>query len=72
MRWLVAEDQFATEGLGEDGLGEIVDVSFGFGVAGLDLVGQREQAFHSANDFLLLGQWSPRLRPYLSRRDTRK
>lgn len=50
-------NELAAEGFGKNGLGEFLNVRRRLGVARLDLVGQREQARHSAHDFLLLGEW---------------
>jgi hypothetical protein len=48
-------DEFAAEGFGEGGGGEALDGFLRGGEAGFDPVGEGEQVFDSADDFLLLG-----------------
>ncbi|MCK7515376.1 MAG: hypothetical protein MZV70_72925 [Desulfobacterales bacterium] len=45
--------ELAAEGLGKDGLGELVDVGFGLGVAFFDPIGKGEEGFDAADDFVL-------------------
>ena len=51
----VLRDEFTSEGFGEDGGGEFLDVRLGLGIASFNLVGQREQSLHSPHDCLPLG-----------------
>jgi hypothetical protein len=48
--------QFATKGLGQNGLCQLVHLGLGGGVAGLKLVSQFKQPFNPADDFLLFGE----------------
>ncbi len=52
----VLGDQLAAEGLGEDGLGELVDKLFCLFVPRLDLIGLFEKRLDPADDFLLFGE----------------
>ena len=49
----VLGDELPAEGLGEDGLGQLVHVGLGFLVALLDVVGDLEEGFDAADDFVL-------------------
>ena len=49
----VLGDELPAEGLGEDGLGQLVDVGFGFLVTLLDVVGDFKKGFDAADDFVL-------------------
>ncbi len=52
----VLGDEVAAEGFGEEGGGELVHLGLGFGVAGFDLVGEGEEGFDTADDFVLFGE----------------
>jgi hypothetical protein len=49
-------DEFAAEGIGEQGLRELVYVRLCLGVADFELVDQGKQLLHAADDFALLGK----------------
>ena len=53
----VLGDEFAAEGFGEGGGGEALDGLLRGGEAGFDPVGEGEQVFDTADDFLLFGEW---------------
>ncbi len=52
----VLGDEFAAEGFGEGGGSEALDGLLRGGEAGFDPVGDDEQVFDSADDFLLFGE----------------
>ena len=53
----VLGDEFAAEGFGEGGEGEALDGLLRGGEAGFDPVGEGEQIFASADDFVMFGEW---------------
>ena len=58
----VLRHQFATEGFGECGGGEIFYLSAGGGVASFESVGKGEKGFDAADDFSLFFRWWQRNR----------
>lgn len=54
----VLRHQFATEGFGQDALGQVVDTAFGRGDFGFQLVGEGEELFDAADYFgLFFDPW---------------
>jgi hypothetical protein len=49
--------EFPAKGFGKDGLRQLVNVVFGFLVAGFNLVSICEKLFNAADDLLLLPEW---------------
>ncbi len=47
----VLRHQFATEGFGQDALGQVVDTAFGRDDLGFELVSEGEELYDAADDF---------------------